>query len=164
MLKIDGERIPGTVDQVRPIAGHMTIVVAPRRAAARHRVPGQRRVEQMTGRPSPNTSAVSEAPQNGPDGLARQARTHPAWAPSSGSLQGRPLLPNHHRLPSRELVRRPLLRHANLPVEQDTVPLLVSPAPQAAHRRVLPDGARRASLHPAAGARTVWRPPRRRPG
>lgn len=149
MLKIDGERIPGTVDQVKPVAGDLMTILVVRASPAL--LPGIMEFPSGGGVEPNDWQAFAQyvrqkiREQDGPD---------PAWLVEMPEVAARSLeggfvqalfgadrfWPNPKTYivyPSRELVRRPLLQHANLPVEQDTVPLLVSRTYEAAHRRVL---------------------------
>ncbi|MBK7931157.1 MAG: hypothetical protein IPJ98_27875 [Bryobacterales bacterium] len=166
MLKIDGERIPGTVDQVRPIAGDLMTILVVRATPALlpgiMEFPASARVEPNDWQAFAEYVRQLRREQDGPD---------PAWLVdlpelTPPALEGSfvqalfgadrfwPNAKTYIVYPSRELVRRPLLQHANLPVEQDTVPLLVSRTYEAAHRRVLAEWspAEGETSIPAAGA------------
>lgn len=149
MLKIDGARIPGTVDQVRPVAGDLMTILVVR--ATPSLLPGM--MEAPTG-PSIEPHDWREFAELVRQRIREQDGPDPAWlaemdGPGARDCESRfvqalfgsdrfwPNPKTYIVYPTRELVRRPLLQHADLPVEQDTVPLLVSRAHEAAHRRVM---------------------------
>lgn len=149
MLKIDGARIPGTVDQVRPVAGDLMTILVVR--ATPSLLPGMMETPRVPAVEPHDWQAFAQwvrqriREQDGPDPAwlaemagpgSRDCESHFVQA-LFGSDRFWPNPKTYIVYPTRELVRRPLLQHANLPVEQDTVPLLVSRAHEAAHRRVM---------------------------
>jgi hypothetical protein len=160
-LKIDGESVPGTVGEPRAVAGDLMTILVVR--AAPSLLPGLMELPKGPEAEPNDWGAFKlwvrerQRQQDGPD--PAEAVEMPAIAPrwSEGALVQAlfgadrywPNPKTYIVYPTRELVRRPLLQHADLPAGQDTVPLLVTRQYEAAHRRVL------AEWNPADGSTSI---------
>ncbi|MEP7363568.1 MAG: hypothetical protein ABI972_09960 [Acidobacteriota bacterium] len=150
-LKIDGESVPGAVGQLRAVAGDlMTILVvraAPSLLPGLMELPHGPAVEPNDWQAFRDWVRELRRQQDGPD--AAEAVEMPAIEPRAiagtivqalfGADRFWPNPKTYVVYPTRELVRRTLLQHADLPTHQDTVPLLVNRQYEAAHRRIMAD-------------------------
>lgn len=148
-LKIDGERVPGTVGQLRAVAGDLMTILVVR--AAPSLLPGLMELPQGPGVETNDWDAfrlwvrdrIREQDDPDPAGEVELPEIEPRSMRGAfvqalfGADRFWPNPKTYVVYPTRELVRRPLLQHADLPTGQDTVPLLVNRQYEAAHRRIM---------------------------
>lgn len=165
-LKIDGESVPGTVGQLRAVAGDLMTILVVR--AAPSLLPGLMELpkgpvvepndwgafrvwvrERIREQDGPDPAGEVELPEIEPRAM-QGSFVHALF----GADRFWPNPKTYIVYPTRELVRRPLLQHAELPTTQETVPLLVNRQYEAAHRRIMAEWspAEGESAIPAAGA------------
>lgn len=148
-LKLNGEQVPGSVDQLRSVAGDlMTILVVratPSLLPGLMELPRGPQVEPNDWKAFRDWVRQRIREQDGPDPAGLVEFPEIELVPTSGSFVQALFGADHFWpnpktyivYPTRELVRRPLLQHADLPEGEDTVPLLVSRQYEAVHRRII---------------------------